>query len=208
MITYMNKQYKLVQFPLYVVLFALFFSCGENDADFTFSDSLKNKYSDAVLGEYETKDTVIAMCLNTGKVFSESFDAKLGITNDGERRLTFYDVPLSSLCNVVSGNQELHDLFKELGSCDISFDYDFVQGNDDESVYLILYGSTYHFVLGKHRIEIRMDSNMKYIFPITNDMDTIRRTFRNVRFRFDVSRIAVDNKEEKDYHLIMFADIK
>ena len=58
MITYMNKQYKLVQFPLYVVLFALFFSCGENDADFTFSDSLKNKYSDAVLGEYETKDTV------------------------------------------------------------------------------------------------------------------------------------------------------
>ena len=57
MITYMNKQYKLVQFPLYVVLFALFFSCGENDADFTFSDSLKNKYSDAVLGEYETKDT-------------------------------------------------------------------------------------------------------------------------------------------------------
>lgn len=204
----MNKRYKPAQLLLYVVFFALFFSCGNNDADITFSDHLKKKYCDAIGGEYDTKDTVIAICLNTGKVFNQSFDARLGIANNGERRLTFYDVPLSSLSNVISEDQELHDLFKELGSCDISFDYDFVQGGDEESVCLILHGSTYHFVLEKHRIEMRMESNMKYVFPITNDMDAISHTLKNAKFRFDISRIIVDNKEVKDYHFMMFADIK
>lgn len=204
----MNKRYKPAQLLLYVVFFALFFSCGNNDADITFSDHLKKKYCDAIGGEYDTKDTVIAINLNTGKVFNQFFDAKLGVTNNGERRLSFYDVPLSSLSDVVLENQELHDLFKELGSCNMSFDYDFVQGDDEERVYLILYGSTYHFVLGKHRIEMRVEGNMKYVFPITNDMDAIRHTFTNTRFRFDISRIIVDGKEEKDYHFMMFADIK
>ena len=168
----------------------------------------KKKYCEAISGTYDANTIIASLDMKSDVVFKDTINTKIHISNGEDKSITFYGIPLSGLANVVADDSKLHEIFSQLGNCEISFNYDLSEGAD-ETVSMTLDGDKrmYSFITKEHNVKMTMESNTMLSFPLTADMDAVRKTLKEHTFNLDVYNLTIDNQANDNYRILILTKI-
>ena len=183
-------------------------SCEKDDNEHHFSAMQERTYCEAISGTYDANTIIASLDMKSGMVFKDTINTKIRISNGEDKSIMFYGIPLAGLANVVAGDSKLHEIFSQLGNCDISFNYDLSEGAD-ETVSMTLDGDKrmYSFITKEHNVKMTMESNTMLSFPLTADMDAVRKTLKEHTFNLDVYNLTIDNQANDNYRILILTKI-
>jgi hypothetical protein len=183
-------------------------SCEKDDNEHHFSAMQERTYCEAISRTYDANAIIASLDMKSGMVFKDTINTKIHISNGEDKSITFYGIPLAGLANVVADDSQLHEIFSQLGNCDISFNYDLSEGAD-ETVSMTLDGDKrmYSFITKEHNVKMTMESNTMLSFPLTADMDAVRKTLKEHTFNLDVYNLTIDNQANDNYRILILTKI-
>lgn len=191
-----------------VIISVFLVSCEKDDNEHHFSAMQERTYCEAISGTYDANTIIASLDMKSGMVFKDTINTKIHISNGEDKSITFYGIPLAGLANVVADDSKLHEIFSQLGNCDISFNYDLSEGAD-ETVSMTLNGDKrmYSFITKEHNVKMTMESNTMLSFPLTADMDAVRKTLKEHTFNLDVYNLTIDNQTNDNYRILILTKI-
>lgn len=196
---------------LYLILLLFSFSlcsCNNNYEDeMLFSAKQVEMYSNAIAGMYEGNCTIYFTAADK-KIHKTQCNTQLYISDNKNKCITFFHIPLNWMSETFSGDKELCNALVNSPTYDIPFNYNFSTVIQPDGVEFRYNCNPFYFVLEyggkKHFVSINIEC-MGHYFPITTDMSKIKEDMLGEGLTFYIKSVEIDNKlylQNCDYTII------
>lgn len=199
-----------------LVFSMLFCACSKEDDNFIRLSAQETKqYCEAIAGAYKGKGySTLVVQEEFAKVDVikqvEIDDVYVDIFDDYEQGIIFWDVPVNNLAYLLPENSYERKALEVCEPISFSTTYGFertiVSIKGEKMVNLtfkpVPYYATSNHDGKNHLITIQIRPCGFYL-PYTSDMNTVREEFLKSELRFDITSLKVDDKEYKNFNMVV-----
>lgn len=198
----------------------LFWACSKEDDDYIKLSSQETKqYCEAIAGSYKAKGYTVLVSqtdFNNSEVIGrqDKIDDLFITIDDKDHSITFWNVPVNALANLLPENSGARKVLEECGPISFTTTYSFentVVSIKGEKLVNLLSKSVPYYLSAKydskpHQITLNIRPCGVYL-PYTSNMKAVREEFLKSEIRFDITSMKVDDEEYKHFDLNVVTEI-